>query len=551
MRAAWAAVVLVALIAVFLLVEPLVGPGGAGPSVAAAYPCDDQSVCAVAVRFKGPVDHTAVEKTIQVNPPAPLTFRWQGDTLFVKPTQPLQPSAHYTLSLQVDASNPRATPVAVRFVVAVLTQTVVIAKGVGVSTPSLTGDLPRPASGGGPVAASTVRTTPTVTTTVELATPLANSANCSIQPVRGFGTLYQAQPAIASRLGCARDAESALGLVVQPFANGLMIERDDQKQILALIDGQGWRSYSDTSNSAADAAPPTTGEPVSTLSKVWRAHPDLQTSLGKTTTTQQAETGAVETFEHGTMLWTPDHVIYVLYDDGSWTKAIDTFQDLMATATSLAVPSLTATVPITLSPTTTITASLAMGTPPVTPTMTVTPTPGTPSPTPTFVNTANCASQPTGSFGAIFHDHLEVAGKLGCPSSSQQSIPMAVEPFEHGAMLWRGDTHLIIVIWSNGRWAAYKDTYQDGEVLSDVGPAPAGKFVPVRGFGKLWRQQTGLRDSLGWATAPEQGLDGAVQEFANGRMLWTADKTIYVLYLSETSEKFVDTYVPPMPLPRG
>ena len=30
---------------------------------------------------------------------------------------------------------------------------------------------------------------------------------------------------------------------------------------------------------------------------------------------------------------------------------------------------------------------------------------------------------------------------------------------------------------------------------------------PIRGFGKLWRTTTSVRDGLGWATAAEQGFN--------------------------------------------
>ena len=36
---------------------------------------------------------------------------------------------------------------------------------------------------------------------------------------------------------------------------------------------------------------------------------------------------------------------------------------------------------------------------------------------------------------------------------------------------------------------------------------PAGLLQPIRGFGKIWRETSGVRDKLGWATVPEQGFD--------------------------------------------
>jgi len=40
----------------------------------------------------------------------------------------------------------------------------------------------------------------------------------------------------------------------------------------------------------------------------------------------------------------------------------------------------------------------------------------------------------------------------------------------------------------------------------------------------------------------ERGFIGAVQEFARGVMLWSNQRTIYVLYSDGTWERFVDSY---------
>jgi uncharacterized protein with LGFP repeats len=55
----------------------------------------------------------------------------------------------------------------------------------------------------------------------------------------------------------------------------------------------------------------------------------------------------------------------------------------------------------------------------------------------------------------------------------------------------------------------------------------------VRGFGKVWREGTGVkvRERLGWATAPEKGAPGAYQQFEKGEMFWSgAVNKIWVLY---------------------
>jgi hypothetical protein len=55
-------------------------------------------------------------------------------------------------------------------------------------------------------------------------------------------------------------------------------------------------------------------------------------------------------------------------------------------------------------------------------------------------------------------------------------------------------------------------------VNTDVLPPP-GKLVPVRGFGKLWRDNEWVRGALGFAVAPERAEAGGVQPFLDGRAL--------------------------------
>ncbi|MBE9507754.1 MAG: hypothetical protein IMY86_06855, partial [Chloroflexi bacterium] len=71
----------------------------------------------------------------------------------------------------------------------------------------------------------------------------------------------------------------------------------------------------------------------------------------------------------------------------------------------------------------------------------------------------------------------------------------------------------ILVLYADGKYEQYEDTWTEGMPESD--PAfvpPAGLLQPIRGFGKLWRENTNVRDGLGWATAPEQGFTTTWQE---------------------------------------
>lgn len=102
----------------------------------------------------------------------------------------------------------------------------------------------------------------------------------------------------------------------------------------------------------------------------------------------------------------------------------------------------------------------------------------------------------------------------GCPGDAALFSLGAEQPFEHGVMVWVEGRDGIFVLFedaSNGEWAFYEDTWEEGDTLCDRGPVPPGLYQPQRGFGTLWCEEPGLFERLGWATAFEVGYDTAVQ----------------------------------------
>ena len=197
---------------------------------------------------------------------------------------------------------------------------------------------------------------------------------------------------------------------------------------------------------------------------------------------------------------------------------------------------------------------------------TPTATPHLPTPTPT----QPCEIMPVNGFGKVWTENAGVRGKIGCPQESEYAILGAAhERFEGGYMFWRQDIKKIYVFFGNpntdtvGTWIEYEDTWVDGEpmptpqagglpgVRGSATP-PAGKYAPVRGFGKLWYSDKDLRDRMGWALEPEQPVSGAFQTFERGYGLWTDNKVIRFMYKepgrSENLwERFPDTFVMPTP----
>ncbi len=125
------------------------------------------------------------------------------------------------------------------------------------------------------------------------------------------------------------------------------------------------------------------------------------------------------------------------------------------------------------------------------------------------------------------------------PTSTFSQIQVAEQVFEGGRMFWLQPTRQIWVIIENGelagRWFIFDDTFQDGEAEFDPNLVPpTGYLQPVRGFGKLWRDQTQLREALGWAIASEIGYVSNYEYHPGGalneRGLYEAAAGYHIVY---------------------
>lgn len=564
-----------AAIAALLLVIALVGlPLGEqnGTRVASAYLYSEDGRPTVEVRFTGQVDRQKLQQSVRLDPPVEVNVSWRGDTMVVQAVQPLQ-QASYTLSIQADTPSGQApvafdlAPVAASTTVALPTRSlpVVASKGAGTPPPTST----RPAL----AAAASVTPTPGA----------AGTAATTPVPTGRFATFLRAQPAVAASLGAPREAEHTVDAVVQPFQKGWMLWRGDRKEIEVLLGNAKWQGYPDSFDGTEPAAPKP-GDPVRGFGKLWREHTDLQSALGSPRTAEASVTAVIQEFERGTLYWTPDRVAFLLYSNGSWERYADVYQDPAPTpaprtpsptapaATATAAPTRTpapsptdAATPVPTSTPAATPSPTGTPAPTATPPGTVTPVPtpgtptppptrGTPAPTPTAIPgqaawITNCAIQPKRGFALLYNAIPSMASALGCAQMDEAGIQVVRQTFEHGQMIFRPDTAEIFVLPRDSGWSVYPDTWNDGDVLPDPGTPPAGLMAPTRDLGKVWATQSDVRKALGWATGQEMALAGTVQPFAGGRMIWTADRSIYVIYRAGTWQGFVDSYVDPTPTP--
>lgn len=102
---------------------------------------------------------------------------------------------------------------------------------------------------------------------------------------------------------------------------------------------------------------------------------------------------------------------------------------------------------------------------------------------------------------------------------------MAEQVFEGGRMFWVEPVNQIwvMVVTREGRgtWLIYEDNYDETtDIETDPSIiAPEGKIQPERGFGKLWRENPELRDTLGWALTPEFGYISRYRYVPGGEMV--------------------------------
>lgn len=144
-------------------------------------------------------------------------------------------------------------------------------------------------------------------------------------------------------------------------------------------------------------------------------------------------------------------------------------------------------------------------------------------------------------------DYFFTPAPRRCPLRPATFSWAAEQHFEHGRMVWLEDNDTIYVFYEDGAvyypehypdWQGHFERFEDiwtpDEPESDptVVP-PEGLYQPIRGFGKVWRENPEVRERLGWAIAPEQGFEGALQhEHHEGsssganEYLWTVDDQV-------------------------
>lgn len=114
---------------------------------------------------------------------------------------------------------------------------------------------------------------------------------------------------------------------------------------------------------------------------------------------------------------------------------------------------------------------------------------------------------------ACQHEYFFLPSPDTCPTDFPRVSLAAEQPFERGTMVWLEADELIVVLNHDQSWRAFEDTWSEDQQENDpsLNP-PAERFQPIRGFGKIWRENPDVRQQLGWALGPELGFESTLQD---------------------------------------
>jgi hypothetical protein len=136
---------------------------------------------------------------------------------------------------------------------------------------------------------------------------------------------------------------------------------------------------------------------------------------------------------------------------------------------------------------------------------------------PTPIPTAYPAGSGTPTQKVCLYEYFFQPSPAACPKAEPRTSAAAEQPFERGTMVWSEVDDLILILFNDNSWRAFEDTWSEDQPENDpsLNP-PTEMFQPIRGFGKVWRENPDVRQQLGWALGPELGFETTLQDQGAG-----------------------------------
>ena len=157
------------------------------------------------------------------------------------------------------------------------------------------------------------------------ATPTSTPKPCTGPIDERFYADYAKLP---PRLGCAAGAGVETRLAEQPFEMGIMLWRQDRREIYVLYYDATWEMYEDTWDETQpdrdpNLEPPTYFyQPLRGFGKVWREKlGGVESTIGWATDVERNYDTVIQPFDNGQLLkGDENYIVFVLYNDGHWEE---------------------------------------------------------------------------------------------------------------------------------------------------------------------------------------------------------------------------------------
>ena len=152
-----------------------------------------------------------------------------------------------------------------------------------------------------------------------------------------------------------------------------------------------------------------------------------------------------------------------------------------------------------------------------------------------------CPYKIAAEFETFLSQSQDVAEELGCPNGVPTDPSKSLDPndptlpdfeiqkFQFGLALARLDRPAVYVHFDSGEWEQREHSWRGEtrlptDLALPAGPAQ-GLFEPVRGIGKIWAESPYIQEALGWATGQPTQLQGVLQSFDGGLLIWLSNSS--------------------------
>jgi hypothetical protein len=122
--------------------------------------------------------------------------------------------------------------------------------------------------------------------------------------------------------------------------------------------------------------------------------------------------------------------------------------------------------------------------------------------------------------------HVWDRNRMGCPAAEEFGASTAYEPFERGWMLWRKDNDRIYTFFDGGEFSDYSFPPWSPIEFSCTDAQQRGN--PRLDFGRVWCENTSVRQRIGGAMESEIAGDRPLQNFENGFMVYVKERRTVV-----------------------